>query len=148
MRSLAHLVTLALLLGSTPFATATAQAQQQQQLTPEPIADDAPTARQARAVAELLLAGDRAKLEKFLETNAAASFTKSSSYADELTQLIDSLKTGPRTIVRMDGLGTIGVAAALGQDAGADPERAIVVRMDPTAPHRITAIRIARIQIG
>ena len=148
MKTASRLFAFALVLCAAPLATATAQMErQQQQLTPEPIADDAPTAKQARAVAELLLAGDRAKLEAFLATNAAPSFTGSASYAADVTALLEAVKTGPRTIVRMDGLGAVGVAAALGTDASASPERAVIVRMDPTAPHQITGIRVVRIRV-
>ena len=134
---------LALALSSAPFAVAAAQGEQ---LMPEPISDSAPTAKQARAVAELLLAGDRAKLESYLAANAAPTWTSSANYAAQLTQILEAVKTGPRTIVRMDGLGAVGVAAALGASEGANPERAIIVRMDPAAPHRITGLGLAQIQ--
>ena len=144
MISLARPFALALAICAAPLTVAAAQ----EALMPEPIAADAPTAKQGRAVAELVLAGDRAKLEAFLKENAAPSYIESAAYATELTQVLEAAKTGARTIVRLDGLGKVGVGVALGTDASAAPERAIVVRMDPAAPHRITGLQLVRIQIG
>ena len=132
---------LALALTTAPVTIAAAQ----EALSPEAISDSAPMAKQARAIAELLLAGDRAKIDKFLAANGAASLAGSATYAADIDQVMEVLKTGARTIVRMDGLGPNRVAAALGDKAGDEPVRAIVVGMDPAAPHRITFLRMARI---
>lgn len=118
----------------------------QEALSPEAISDSAPTAKQARAIAELLLAGDRAKIDAYLVANGAPSFTTGASYAADLDRVLAILKTGARTIVRMDGVGPSRVAAALGDAPGANPVRAIVVGMDPAAPHRIMSLRMARIE--
>ena len=144
MTRITRFLALTLALTAAPLAIAGGQ----EALMPEPISADAPIAKQARAVAELVLAGDRAKLEAFLKENAAPSYLESAAYATQLTEVLEAAKTGARTIVRLDGLGAVGVGAALGTDANAKPERAIVIRMDPTAPHRITGLQLVPIQVG
>lgn len=143
MMSFTRPFTLALALLAAPLALSAQEA-----LTPEPLAADAPTAKQARAVAELLLAGDRTKLDAYFATNGAKELTGSSTFAAEVAELLEEVKTGARTIVRFDDVGQNRVGVALARDAGGSPERAIVVTMEPTAPHRVKSLRLARIQIG
>ena len=132
-----------------PLIAASAATAAAQQITnPPELAADAPTAKQARAIAELLLAGDRKKVDAWLAANGAPSFTGSATFASDVTELIEALKTGPRTILRFDDAGPTRVGVVLARAAGGDPERALVVAIDPAAPHRVTALRLARIQIG
>jgi hypothetical protein len=144
MNALTRPLIIALALTAAPIAIASAQ---EERITPEAIADDAPTAKQARAAADVLLGGDRRKIDAFFATNGAPAFTGSATYASDLTAILETLKTGARSIVRMDGIGPSRVAAALATAPGAEPERAIVVGMDPAAPYRITSLRLARIQV-
>ena len=127
---------------------ASAGAQERERLTPEPIEATAPVAVRAREIADLILAGDRTRLEQYLREHGAASYTGSTTFANDVSQLLDGVKDGARTIVRLDGLGGARVGVALGRDASASPERAIIVRMEEQAPHRITALMLARISIG
>ena len=127
---------------------ASAAAQQGERLTPEPLDATAPVAVRAREVADLVLAGDRAKLEQYLRQHGAASFTGSATFADDVSQLLDTAKEGARTIVRLDGLGGARVGVALGREQDGTPERAIVVLMENAAPHRISGLSLVRISIG
>jgi hypothetical protein len=137
-------VALAAALLLTPAARGAAQ----EQLIPRPIAADAPTAQRARAVAELVLAGDREKLESYLKENAAPEYVSALAFATDVTAVLDAMKEGARTIARLDGLGEAGVGVALAQKSGARLERAIVVRLEPAAPHRVTGLRVVPIGGG
>ncbi len=46
------------------------------------------------------------------------------------------------------GRGGVGVGVRLSTDAGSPATRAVVVRMEEAAPHRILAVSVAQIQIG
>ena len=127
---------------------ASAAAQQGERLTPEPLEATAPVAVRAREVADLVLAGDRAKLEQYLRQHGVASFTGSATFADDVSQVLDLVKDGARTIVRLDGLGGARVGVALGREQNGTPERAIFVSMEEAAPHRITGLSLVRISIG
>ena len=127
---------------------ADAHAQQAQMMMPEPIAESAPTAQRAKAVAELILAGDRARLDAYLKEHAAPDFLKSDGYAAALDGAIEATRTGARTIVGYDALGDRGVGVTLGTAAGSEAERAIIVGLETAAPHRVTDLRMARIQRG
>lgn len=141
MLRLPTLLALAAALVVTPAATAGAQ----ETLTPRPISADDPSAQRARAVADLVLAGDRQKLEGYLKEHAAPSYVSGSTFASELTELLDGVKTGARTIGRLDGLANVGVGVALTKAAGGQLERAIVVRMEKEAPHRISGLSLVPI---
>ena len=145
MRRPSKLVALAAALILTPAAQAAAQ---DGPLIPRPIPADAPPAKRARAVADLVLAGDREKLESHLKENAVPEYVSAPRFATELTAALDAVKSGPRTVVRLDGLGRVGVGVAMAKENGAPPERAIVVRLEPDAPHRVTGIQVVRIGGG
>jgi hypothetical protein len=142
-------LSLALLVAALTAPVAALHAQES--IRPEPIAADAPTAKQALALAKLLLAGDREKVDSYLKANGAESFTKSEGYAAAVSSILQDLKEGPRAVVGQDGFSSArgtGVGVQLAPDAGGQPTRAIVVWMDSAAPHRINGLRVASIQIG
>ena len=115
---------------------------------PEAVDETSPKARRARVVGELVLAGDRAKLEAYLQENGAPSFLTRPSLAAEVAAALETAKSGARTIVRLDGLGQAGIGVALAKDAGGEPERAIFVGLEPAAPHRITRLSVVEIRGG
>ena len=128
-----------------------AQEARQQVVNPEPIAADAPTAKVALGLAHLMLAGDRAMVDAYLQEHAAASVAGSAELAAAITEAMDALKTGPRVVVGQDGFAgerAVGVGVQLAEQAGGEVTRGIIVRMDAAAPHRITAVRVAAIRIG
>ena len=131
-------------------AVARAQDAVQQVVQPEPLAADAPTAKQALALVELLLAGDRGKVDAFLKANGAESFTTSADYAPTLDGLLAELKQGARVVVGQDGFtarrGT-GVGVRLAQSAGGETERGVIVQLEPSAPHRVLGVRVAAIRV-
>ena len=147
-------IALALAVLLAPLAlptTAAAQEERRQVVNPEPLAADAPTAKQALALLELLLAGDQAKAESFLKEHGAASLAGSADLAARVTEAIQTLKTGPRVVVGQDGFaaqGGVGVGVRLADTASGEPTRALVLRMESGAPHRILALRVTAIQIG
>ncbi|MES2521265.1 MAG: hypothetical protein V4617_01110 [Gemmatimonadota bacterium] len=120
----------------------------QESLTPRPIDAAAPSAQRARAVADLALAGDQGKLETYLKEHAAPAYASTPTFATDVTALLDALKTGARVVARIDGLEKVGVGIALAKASGAQLERAIVVRMEPEAPHRITGLLVVPIGGG
>jgi hypothetical protein len=134
----------AILLAPVPHAAA----QQEEPLIPRPIDAKAPTAQRARAVADLVLAGDREKLESYLKENAAPEYVSAPTFASDVTAVLDAMKAGARTVARLDGLGSAGVGVALAQKIGAPLERAIVVRLEPAEPHRVTGLRVVPIGGG
>jgi hypothetical protein len=145
MHRTSKLLVLAAALLLTPAAHAAAQ---EEPLIPRPIDAQAPTAQRARAVADLVLAGDREKLESYLKENAAPEYVSAPAFASDVTAVLDAVKTGARTVARLDGLGAAGVGVALAQKSGAPLERAIVVRLEPAAPHRVTGLRVVPIGGG
>lgn len=120
----------------------------QQMMQPTPLAADAPTAVRARAAADLLLAGDAAKLAAYVREHGAASLTGRATLDAELAQLLDLVKAGARAVVRIDALGDTRVGIALGASATAEPERAILVGLEKDAPHRITGLRVVEVRMG
>lgn len=137
-----HLFTLLAALMLAPVAGAAAQ--EGGILQPEPIDSAAPHARRARAVAELLLAGDRQKVESYLQEHGAPGMTSTDTFGDELSFLLDRLAAGARTIVRLDGLGAGGVGVVLAAEDGV-PQRAVLVQVDVDAPHRVRRLGLARL---
>ena len=153
MQRLALAAALALAGLALPASAARAQEVQQQVLSPEPIAADTPTAKQALGLVELLLAGDAKKAEAYLTANGAASLTSGGAVASTVASLIEELKQGPRVVDGQDGFGAgarggVGVGVRLSTKAGEPATRAVVVRMESEAPHRILDVRLAQIQIG
>ena len=153
MQRLVLAAALALAALAPPASVARAQEAQQQVLNPEPIAADAPTAKRALGLVELLLAGDAKKAEAYLAANGAESLTTGGAVASTVASLITQLKQGPRVVDGQDGFGDgarggVGVGVRLSPEAGATATRAVVVRMEPEAPHRILGVGIAEIQIG
>ena len=146
-------VALALALLAAPLAlpaVAAAQEAQQQVVNPEPLAADAPTAKVALGLAQLMLAGDRAKVDAYVKEHAAAS-AGAAELAAMIGEAMEALKTGPRVVVGQDGFaagGGVGVGVQLAESAGGEVTRGIIVRMEPAAPHRIVAVRVAGIRIG
>ena len=141
MHRMPKLIALTAALLVAPAADAGAQ----QPIVPQAIDSSSAPAKRARAVAELVLAGDRRKLEAYLKANAAPAYAGAPSFNSALTELLDATAKGARTIVRLDGLGAMGVGVALAQGRADQPERAIVVGLEPAAPHRVTALRIVPI---
>ena len=154
MQRLALAAALALAALALPASAAHAQEARQQVLSPEPIAADAPTAKRALGLVELLLAGDAKQAEAYLAAHGAASLTSGGALASTVAALIEELKQGPRVVDGQDGFGAaggragVGVGVRLSTEAGAPPTRAVVVRMEADAPHRILDVRVAQIQIG
>jgi hypothetical protein len=130
---------------------AAAQAQEGQRIQPQPISADAPTAKRALGLSTALLSGDQAKVEAYLKEHGAPAFLSSPDYKSTITALLAELKQGARVVIGQDGFegrNDVGVGIVLSTDAGGAPTRAIVVRMETAAPHRITALRMAQIQAG
>lgn len=153
MQRLALLAALVVAPLALSASAARAQEAQQQVLNPEPIAADAPAAKQALGLVVLLLAGDAKQAEAYLAANGAESLTSGGAVASTVASLIEELKQGPRVLDGQDGFGDgarggVGVGVRLSTAAGAPATRAVVVRMEPEAPHRILSVRIAQIQIG
>ena len=147
MHRMTKLLMLAAALTLASAASAAAQVPEGP-LMAQAIDSDAPTARIAREVADLVLAGDRGTLETYLKQHSAPAYASAPSFAADLTALLDGIKTGPRTVVRLDGLGRVGVGVALATSAGDQPQRAIVVALEPDAPHRILGLRLVPISGG
>ena len=140
-RTLALVAPAAAVLATAPVARAAAQ----QVVTPQPADTTTPVARRARAVAELLLAGDRARLDAYLKEGATADYLADAAFTRDLAALLDLAGRGARDIVRIDGLGDARIGVALGEASGSPPVRAIIVGMEAQAPYRVRALSMARI---
>lgn len=139
---------IAVLLLGAPLDALGAQEQAQQVFNPAALPDSAPTAKPARTVATLALAGDQKALESWLRANATAAYVGSERFAGDIATLIGSLKEGPRTILRLDDIGRGRVGVVLGMSPESEPERAIVVVLEPEAPHRVSALRLAQLTVS
>ena len=116
----------------------------QMQVTDPPALDPAtPRAQRARAAAELVLGGDRAKLDAWLKENGAPDV-----HTENLDRVLELARTGARTVRRYDDLPDGGVGVVLASAAGAEPERAIIVRLEQAAPHRVTRLGLGRLTVG
>lgn len=128
-----------------------AQEGQQVIVQPQPIEADAPTAKVALALAQLLLAGDRAKIDTHLKEHGAAAFVGGDGYATAIGAALDALKSGPRTIVGQDGFDSPRgpmVGVQLADAAGDSPTRAIVVRLEGTGAYKVANVRVVAISIN
>ncbi len=117
-------------------------------LQPTPLDSAAPQARRARAFARLVLAGDRAGAAAFVREHATSEYAKSPKAAEQLAALLAEVKPNTLTVVRHDALGDGLVGLPVARSAADAPEVAILVRMDPAAPHRIREVGLARIAGG
>ena len=115
---------------------------------PTPIKATSPFAKRVDAVAKLVLSGDHAKIAAYVKKNAADTLAKRPDLDKYIDELIAATKTGDRVIARYDSFSPIGVAAALAAAKDKTPTRAIFIRTEDKAPHRIKAIRILRISTG
>jgi hypothetical protein len=124
-------------------APASRLAAQEQVINPSPLDPASPKAQRAKAVAELVLGGDRAKLDAWLKEHGAPDV-----FTENLDRLLELTKTGARTVLRYDDLPSGHVGVVLAGAAGAEPERAIIVMMEPAAPHRVTRLGLGRLNVG
>ena len=114
------------------------------QVVNPPALDSAtPRAQRARAAADLVLAGDRAKLDAWLKENGAPDV-----HTENLDRVLELARTGARTVLRYDDLPDGAVGVVLASAVGAEPERAIIVRLESAAPHRVTRLGLGRLNIG
>jgi hypothetical protein len=116
---------------------------QMQVVNPTALDPATPRAQRAKAAAELVLGGDRAKLDAWLKEHGAPELQTAN-----LDRLLEAARTGPRTVLRYDDLPDGSVGVVLASAAGAEPERAIVVRLEPAAPHRVTRLGMAQLSTG
>jgi hypothetical protein len=131
---------LAALLVAAPASRLAAQ----EQITNPPQLDaSSPRAQRAKAAADLVLGGDRAQLDAWLKEHAAPAFD-----GQNLAALLDAMKAGAREILRYDDLPGGAVGVVLARTASGEPERAIVVRLEPAAPHRVTRLGVAQLTMG
>ena len=116
----------------------------QMQVIDPPALDPAtPRAQRAKAAADLVLGGDRAKLDAWLKENGAPDV-----HTENLERLLELARTGARTVLRYDDLPDGAVGVVLASAAGAEPERAIIVRLESAAPHRVTRLGLGRLNAG
>ena len=140
MASVITLITLTAPLSDTAFA------QPHQMVEPAPLAPNEPRAKQASAIVELILKGDRAGLIKVLQADAAASFVKASEFEQVVDAQIARLANkGYAVIQLMTGRGA-DVFVEL-ESAKAEPTN-IVVRFTVDAPHRVEGFTQARMVTG
>jgi hypothetical protein len=140
-----------LLSAAISFVPLAGHAQEGQRIQPQPISADAPTAKRALGLSTALIAGDREKVEAYLKEHGASAFLANPEYQATIASLLAELKQGARVVIGQDGFegrNEVGVGIVLSTDAGGAPTRAIVVRMETAAPHRITGLRMAQIQTG
>jgi hypothetical protein len=116
----------------------------QEQIINPPALDPAtPRAQRAKAAADLVLGGDRAKLDAWLKENGAPDV-----FTENLDRLLELARTGARTVLRYDDLPSGNVGVVLAGAAGGEPERAIIVMLEPAAPHRVTRLGLGRLNVG
>jgi hypothetical protein len=143
-RSLSLVVIAAALVAAHPARSLSAQ----QLIVPEALDPSSPRVLRARAVVDLVLAGDRPALEAYLKEHGTDALLADTLLAGRLTTLIETARTGARSIARVDGVPEGAVAVALAPSADGAPERALIVGLEPGAPYRISRLRIVRMSIG
>ena len=116
---------------------------QMQVINPPALDSSTPRAQRARAAADLVLGGDRAKLDAWLKENGAPDV-----HTENLDRILELTRTGARTVLRYDDLPDGGVGVVLASAAGAEPERAIIVRLETAAPFRVTRLGLGRLNAG
>jgi hypothetical protein len=126
------------------LAVPAARLDAQVQVIDPPALDPAtPRAQRAKAAADLVLGGDRAKLDAWLKEHGAPNV-----HTENLDRLLELARTGARTVLRYDDLPDGAVGVVLASAAGAEPERAIVVLLEQAAPHRVTRLGMGRLNAG
>jgi hypothetical protein len=144
MPTLTRAFLLALVLAA--LGAAGAHAQQTHMMQPAPLDPNDPRAQRAAEMVQLLLAGDAKAAVAYAGEHAAPTSTDG-----------DSLEAGIRAVLAeigndgaflLDGLdeGPGGVLVRLRNTTGGSPA-ALIVGMEPAAPHRITQLRPVRIQL-
>jgi len=114
-------------------------------LQPSPLDSAAPEARRARAMADLVLAGDRTGAVAYLKAHGTEGYATSPTSERQLADLLAAVAPRTLTVVRYDALGGGLVGLPLAPRAGDVPAVALLVRVEPATPHRIRELGLARI---
>lgn len=142
----ALVVSLSLLFVSPIAAFAQAPAGPHQMVQPEPMEASHPRAKQAAALVQLILAGDRAAVIKVLQSDGSPVVQKSPDLGEVVDKQIARLANKGYAIAEfMTGLGADVVVQLAG---GREGETNIVIRFTPEAPHRIDGFGQAHVVQG
>jgi hypothetical protein len=115
-----------------------------QQFNPVPLDSASPRAARAKALAELVMAGDTTKAIEYLREHGAPGYAGTDSARKELLTMMAQVAPNALSIWRYDALGGPLIGLPLASRTGEPAGLALLFAISTDEPHRVSRLGIAR----